>query len=96
MRKLIVTNISSIDGYYEGPGANVIALPMDHGFDAYNAERLGSADTLLLGRRTYELLKSFWPPVADDPEAKLRVLDMRSFEGSENLLVRYATEASRR
>lgn len=69
MRKLIVTNIVSLDGYYEGPGGNVMALPMDQSFDAYNAERLREADTLLLGRNSYELFKSFWPGVADDPTA---------------------------
>lgn len=41
MSMLIVTNILSVDGYYEGPGANAMALPMDHRFDAYNAN--GSA-----------------------------------------------------
>jgi hypothetical protein len=40
MRKLIVTNIVSLDGYVDGPGGNPMALPMDHSFDAYNAERL--------------------------------------------------------
>jgi hypothetical protein len=29
MRKLIVANIVSLDGYFEGPGGNVMALPMD-------------------------------------------------------------------
>ncbi len=58
MRKLIVCNAMSLDGYYEGPGKNVMALfdyrweayPTDESFDAYNAERLRAADTLLLGR----------------------------------------------
>jgi dihydrofolate reductase len=69
MRKLIVTNIVSVDGCYEGPGGDVMALPMDQSFDAYNAERLRAADTLLLGRKSYELFKGFWPPMADHPEA---------------------------
>jgi len=69
MRKLIVANIMSLDGYYEGPGRNVMVLPMDHSFDAYNVERLRAADTLLLGRNSYEGFKGFWPQVADDPSA---------------------------
>jgi dihydrofolate reductase len=69
MRKLIVTNIISLDGYYEGPGGNVMVLPMDQTFDAYNAERLAAADTLLLGRTSYEGFKGFWPQIADDPKA---------------------------
>jgi dihydrofolate reductase len=69
MRKLIVSNIVSVDGYCEGPGADVMALPMDHSFDSYNAERLAAADTLLLGRSSYELFRGFWPPVVNDPDA---------------------------
>jgi dihydrofolate reductase len=69
MRKLIVTNITSLDGYYEGPGGNVMALPMDGSFDTYNAERLAAADTLLLGRKSYELFKGFWPQMAGNPNA---------------------------
>jgi dihydrofolate reductase len=77
MRKLIVTNIVSLDGYYEGPSKNVMGLfsyrleayPTDESFDAYNAERLRAADTLLLGRTSYEGFKSYWPPVAEDPHA---------------------------
>jgi dihydrofolate reductase len=68
MRKLIVTNIVSLDGCYEGPGNNVMALPMDASFDAHNLERLEAADTLLLGRSTYDGFRQFWPSVADQPE----------------------------
>ena len=76
MRKLIVSNAMSLDDYYEGPGKNVMALfdyrsdyPTDESFDAYNAERLRAADTLLLGRTSYDGFKGFWPSVADDPNA---------------------------
>lgn len=76
MRNLIVSNAMSLDGYYEGPGKNVMALfdyrsdyPTDESFDAYNAERLRAADTLLLGRTSYDGFKGFWPSVADDPDA---------------------------
>jgi dihydrofolate reductase len=76
MRKLIVTNIVSLDGYYEGPGRNVMVLPMDSNFDAYNAERLRTADTMLLGRTTYEGMKGFWPLVGDHPEVAAEQLGM--------------------
>jgi dihydrofolate reductase len=68
MRKLIVSNIMSLDGYIEGPDRNVMALPMDGFFDEYNLERLRAADTLLLGATTYMGLKGYWPAVADNPE----------------------------
>jgi dihydrofolate reductase len=67
----------SLDGFYEGPGKNVMVLfdyrwadyPMDESFDAYSAERLHAADTLLLGRTLYDGFRGFWPSVADDPNA---------------------------
>jgi dihydrofolate reductase len=70
MRKLIVTNIVSLDGYYEGPGHNVMALPMDHRFDEYNLERIKTAGTLVLGATSFGLFSGFWPAMADNPEAK--------------------------
>lgn len=77
MRKLIVSNIMSLDGYFEGPGKNVMDLfeyrmkeyPQDESFDAYNAERLRAADTVLMGRTMYDQTKGYWPPLADDPNA---------------------------
>lgn len=68
MRKLIVCNIMSLDGYIEGPGGNVMVLPMDDFFDEHNLERLRAADTLLLGATTFTGLKGYWPAVADNPE----------------------------
>ncbi|MEV7802379.1 dihydrofolate reductase family protein [Microbispora sp. NPDC088329] len=67
MRKLIVSAIMSLDGYVEGPGGDVMALPMDDFFDAHNLERQRAADTLLLGATTYMGLKAYWPAVADNP-----------------------------
>lgn len=83
MRKLIVTNIVSLDGYYEGPDGNVMALPMDAFFDAYNAERLRTATTLLLGRRSYEGFKGFWPTIVDDDET---VAALRSAPADQEVL----------
>jgi dihydrofolate reductase len=67
MRKLVIANIISLDGYVAGAGGNVMALPMDGFFDEYNLERQREADTLLLGATTYLGLKGYWPAVAEDP-----------------------------
>ena len=90
MRKLIVSNIMSLDGYFEGPGQNVMALPMDGFFDEHNLERLRAADTLLLGATTYSGLKGYWPAVAADPtvspavEANPDVADVHRETGQRN------------
>jgi dihydrofolate reductase len=69
MRKLIVTNIISVDGFYSGPNDDVMAMPFDTTFSDYNAERLRAADTLLLGRRSFEGFKGYWPSIVDNPDA---------------------------
>ncbi len=77
MRKLIVSNIMSLDGFYEGPGKNVMVLfdyrlnedRPDESVEAYSAERLRAADTLLFGRTSFEGFKDFWPSVAEDESA---------------------------
>lgn len=66
MRRLVVCNIVSLDGYFSGPGGDVMVMPFDHGFSDYNAERLRAADTLLLGRKSYAGFRSYWPAIADD------------------------------
>ena len=66
MRKLIACNIVSLDGFFSGPGGNVMVMPFDKGFSDYNAERLRAADTLLLGRKSFEMFRSYWPAIAGD------------------------------
>ncbi len=67
MRKLIVCNIVSLDGYFTGVNNNAMVMPMGGVFDIYNAGRLREASTLLVGRVSFEMFRDFWPPVADDP-----------------------------
>lgn len=69
MCKVIVCNIMSLDGYYEGLGRNVMVLPMDGAFDAYNLTWMRAADTVLLGRNPYQMFSGFWPAMADHPDA---------------------------
>ena len=78
MRKLIVSNLVTLDGYYEGIDKSVDSLfdyfhedyAGDQTFDAYMLERLRAADTLLWGGRSNFLGNmSYWPGVTDDPNA---------------------------
>jgi dihydrofolate reductase len=45
-----------------------MAMPFDTMFSDYNLERLRAADTLLLGRRSFEGFRDYWPRIADDPD----------------------------
>ncbi|KAA0018976.1 dihydrofolate reductase family protein [Antrihabitans cavernicola] len=69
MRNIVVSNIVSLDGFYEGPTNGVMDLPMDGAFDAYNLERIRAAGTVLLGANSYRLFNGFWPAMAEHPDA---------------------------
>jgi dihydrofolate reductase len=68
MRNLVVTILESLDGYACGPDGDFMVMPLDASFSAYNVERLRTADTLLLGRTTYEGFRAYWPGKDDDPD----------------------------
>lgn len=72
MRKLVVFNIISLDGFHTGPDNDVsVMFPMMGGvFDTYTAELLREADLTLAGRVSFQLFNSFWPEVAKDPTAE--------------------------
>ena len=78
MRKLIVSNFVTLDGYYEGKDKSINSLfdyyhedySGDENFDFYNTERMRAADTLLLSGRTSFLgNKDYWSGVPNDPNA---------------------------
>jgi dihydrofolate reductase len=78
MRKLIVSNLVSLDGYYEGKERRLDTLfdyfhvdyAGDEHFDHYNTEQLRAVDTLLLsGRASFFEWKTYWTGVPDDPKA---------------------------
>ena len=78
MRKLIVNNFVTVDGYYEAKDKTIDGLfefyhpdyAGDQNFDFYSAERLRAADTLILSGRTSFLgNKQYWTGVPEDPHA---------------------------
>lgn len=71
MRKVIVYNAVSLDGFHTGLQNDVsVMFPMmGDVFDFYNAELLRAADIHLTGRVSFELFQGFWPKVADNPDS---------------------------
>ena len=71
MRKIIVFNIISLDGFHTGPNNDVsVMFPMMGGvFDTYTAERLRAADMTLVGRVSFQLFNNFWPEVAKNRDS---------------------------
>jgi len=67
MRKLIVFNLISLDGYQTGPDNDLTSMPLGGVFDSYTLEVFSTADTALQGRVSYEMFNRYWPGIADDP-----------------------------
>jgi dihydrofolate reductase len=66
MRKVIVSNVASLDGFFEGPNRELDWFIVDEEFLAYAKDMLRSADTLLFGRTTYLHMAGYWPFAAKD------------------------------
>lgn len=71
MRKIIVSEMVSLDGFFAGPGGEVDWHVVDEEFnEKYAVPLLNSVDTLLFGRVTYELMAGYWPTpeaIKNDP-----------------------------
>ena len=71
MRKVVMFNRISIDGFFAGPNGEIdwfIAdLELDKALHEMGQLGVSPPDTVLLGRVTYQLFESFWPKVAADP-----------------------------
>jgi dihydrofolate reductase len=94
MRKLVVCNIMSLDGCYEGPNKNVMNLfayredyPEDESFDLYNAERLRAADMLLLGAVSFKAFKGYWPSKQNDPNVTPIIRELSRLSSAINKVV---------
>jgi len=79
MRKLLVFNLVTLDGYFEGLNRDISWHNVDEEFNEYAVDMLNSVDTLIFGRVTYELMAGYWPTtdaINDDPivAAKMNAL----------------------
>ena len=70
MRKVILFNLITLDGFFAGPNGEIDWHHVDEEFNEFAAEQLDSTDGLMFGRVTYQLMASYWPTEAaltDDP-----------------------------
>ena len=72
MRKLIVSVLTSLDGYYEGPGNDLSTMPFEDAFNTHNLELLRKADTVIYGSTWFEHNWNTWTAVAADESANER------------------------
>ncbi|HTP01243.1 MAG TPA: dihydrofolate reductase family protein [Anaerolineales bacterium] len=76
MRKVLFFMMTSLDGYFEGTDREIDWHNVGDEFNEFAIGQLNEVDTLLFGRRTYELMASYWPTKdaqQDDPFVAARM-----------------------
>jgi dihydrofolate reductase len=74
MRKLIASNIASMDGFFAGPQKEIDWFHVDAEFEEYSRQMLEDAGGLLFGAVTYQLMADFWPSSKDVIAGKMNSL----------------------
>ena len=72
MRKLIVSVLTSLDGYFQGAGGDLSVMPFEDAFNDHNLALLRRAGTFVYGGTWFEQNQRHWRAVADDPDASAR------------------------
>ncbi len=71
MRKLIVWNLMTLDGYFEGNtpwDLDFHMLAWGDELEQYARELGNEGDLLVFGRKTYEGMAAYWPTATETPE----------------------------
>lgn len=70
MRRLIVQEFVSVDGFAAGPGGDIGFIPEatdgDDGVAENQMRFIDTVDTIMLGRVTYEMFAGYWPTATGD------------------------------
>ncbi len=69
MRKLVLFMHTSLDGFTARPDVAMDWVHVEEEMFEAAGQRTREADTALYGRRTYELMQSYWPTAANQPNA---------------------------
>ncbi len=67
MRKIFLHIFVSVDGFIEGPEQDLSWMAADGEFEEYINGVLGSVDSMIFGRRSFELLAQYWPTAEENP-----------------------------
>jgi dihydrofolate reductase len=88
MRKIIFQITVSIDGLFEGPNKEIDWHNVDDEFNEFAIDLLNKVDVLLFGRKTYQLMESYWPTkevIKNDPTIAERMNNLPKIVFSKTL-----------
>jgi dihydrofolate reductase len=69
MRRIVFHLMVSLDGYFEGPDADISWHRVDEELHGFFNQQLAASSAYLEGRVTYELMEAYWPTADQNPES---------------------------
>jgi dihydrofolate reductase len=81
MRKLVYTTSLSLDGYIDAAAGDPSWLVPDEELHRHFNDIEREIDSLLYGRRMYELMAGYWPTADQDPSAPAVIIEDASARG---------------
>ena len=69
--------MASLDGYFEGDNHDLSWHNVDEEFVHFADAQLDEADTLVFGRKTYEMMARYWPNESEDDSTASRMNALR-------------------
>ena len=87
MRRIILFNMMTLDGYFEGADQSIDWHRVDEEFNSFSEDQINNVDAILFGRKTYDLMESYWttaealtndPIIANLMNAKAKIVFSRT------------------
>ena len=76
MRKVILSNLVTLDGFFAGPNGELDWFIVDEEGKKDANDLLSKVDAILFGRVTYQLLADYWPAAATNPSTSKSDLEI--------------------
>lgn len=70
MSRIVMFNMITLDGFFEGPNRDINWHHTDSEFNEFAIDQLNTVGGLIFGRVTYQLMESYWPTataITNDP-----------------------------
>ena len=87
MRKIVLLMHVSLDGFVAGPSGAMDWIRIDDELWDYVTTITDAADTALYGAKTYQMMESYWPTAAQQPDATKHDIDHARWANSSQKLV---------
>src|SRR5690349_16577027 len=87
MRKIISFMHISLDGFVAGPNGEMNWIKVDEELFDHIGKRIRETNAALYGRKTYEMMESYWPTQGDEPDASKHDIEHSKWYNSAHKIV---------